>query len=135
MPLSWFFTLSFLFLFIHALPFIAQGVVPPSHSFTHVNEGEFGDYVVEYNANCRALRVSTSPFQLCFYNTTPDVYTIALRWERFGPSHECVGFGKQTAGFPSVKARRSRSAPTGILSWRMPMVVSFGNRTRWPKGS
>ncbi|KAL6535939.1 hypothetical protein OROHE_012783 [Orobanche hederae] len=79
MPLSCFFTLSFIFLFIHALPFIAQGVVPPSQSFNYVNEGEFGDYVVEYNANYRVLRVSNSPFQLCFYNTTPGAYTLALR--------------------------------------------------------
>ncbi|GER53209.1 curculin-like lectin family protein [Striga asiatica] len=72
-------TIPFLFILIHALPFIVQGVVPPSQTFNYVNEGEFGDYIVEYDANYRVLSVFNSPFQLCFYNTTPGAYTLALR--------------------------------------------------------
>ncbi|KAK6157361.1 hypothetical protein DH2020_011609 [Rehmannia glutinosa] len=56
-----------------------QGVVPPSQTFNYVNEGEFGDYIVEYDANYRVLPVFSTPFQLCFYNTTPGAYTLALR--------------------------------------------------------
>ncbi|GFP79607.1 epidermis-specific secreted glycoprotein ep1 [Phtheirospermum japonicum] len=79
MSMSCFFTLSLLFLFIHTLPFNAQGVVPSSQTFNYVNEGEFGDYIVEYDANYRVLPIATSPFQVCFYNTTPSAYTLALR--------------------------------------------------------
>ena len=45
MSLPCFFTLSFLLFCI-----CAQGVVPPSQTFNFVNEGEFGEYVVEYDA-------------------------------------------------------------------------------------
>ncbi|KAK6134679.1 hypothetical protein DH2020_031604 [Rehmannia glutinosa] len=40
---------------------------------------EFGDYIVEYDANYRVLPIFSTPFQLCFYNTTPGAYTLALR--------------------------------------------------------
>ncbi|KAF2287319.1 hypothetical protein GH714_039618 [Hevea brasiliensis] len=42
-------------------------------------EGEFGEYIVEYGANYRVLDPFAQPFQLCFYNTTPNAYTLALR--------------------------------------------------------
>ncbi|OAY28781.1 epidermis-specific secreted glycoprotein EP1 [Manihot esculenta] len=58
---------------------IAQASVPPSATFKYVNEGEFGDYIVEYGANYRFLDPFAQPFQLCFYNTTPNAYTLALR--------------------------------------------------------
>ncbi|KAI7743701.1 hypothetical protein M8C21_014967, partial [Ambrosia artemisiifolia] len=54
-------------------------VVPTSQTFTYVNEGDFGDYIVEYDANYRALTPFNNPFQLCFYNTTPNAFTLALR--------------------------------------------------------
>ncbi|XP_074290228.1 epidermis-specific secreted glycoprotein EP1-like [Silene latifolia] len=56
-----------------------QALVPASSTFKLVNQGDFGDYIVEYDGNYRALDVFTSPFQLCFYNTTPNAYTLALR--------------------------------------------------------
>lgn len=77
MSIHCFSILSFFFLVLYALPFTAQGVVPSSQTFTLVNKGEFGDYIVEYDANYRP--VFSSPFQLCFYNTTPGAYTLALR--------------------------------------------------------
>ncbi|KAL0399466.1 UNVERIFIED_CONTAM: EP1-like glycoprotein 4 [Sesamum radiatum] len=73
MSISCFVTRFFLLHVFHA-----QGVVPPSHTFSYVNEGDFGYYIVEYDANYRALPVYSSPFQLCFYNTTLSAYTLAL---------------------------------------------------------
>ncbi|XP_022877377.1 epidermis-specific secreted glycoprotein EP1-like [Olea europaea var. sylvestris] len=67
-----------LFLFF-AFSLIAQAVVPDSETFKFVNEGEFGDYIVEYGVNYRVLSISSTPFQLCFYNTTPGAYTLSLR--------------------------------------------------------
>ncbi|KAL0443597.1 UNVERIFIED_CONTAM: Epidermis-specific secreted glycoprotein EP1 [Sesamum latifolium] len=75
MSIPCFVTLFFLLL----LFFHAQGIVPSSQTFNFVNEGDFGYYMVEYGANYRALPVYSSPFQLCFYNTTPGAYTLALR--------------------------------------------------------
>ncbi|XP_002525645.3 epidermis-specific secreted glycoprotein EP1 [Ricinus communis] len=59
--------------------FIAQASVPPSATFKYINEGEFGEYIVEYDANYRVLDPFAQPFQLCFYNTTPNAFTLALR--------------------------------------------------------
>ncbi|MFS7984305.1 putative S-locus glycoprotein [Helianthus anomalus] len=67
---------------------ISEAVVSASDTFTYVNEGDFGDYIVEYDANYRALPPFTNPFQLCFYNTTPYVFTLALRMVNKG----VVGF-------------------------------------------
>ncbi|KAI4388257.1 hypothetical protein MLD38_000601 [Melastoma candidum] len=53
--------------------------VPPSSQFQFVNEGELGPYVVEYGGSYRVLNVFAAPFQLSFYNTTPDAFTLALR--------------------------------------------------------
>lgn len=68
------FAIAFLFLFA-----IAQANVPASNTFKNVNEGDFGEYVVEYQASYRVLDLFTFPFQLCFYNTTPNAFTLALR--------------------------------------------------------
>ncbi|KAJ6886750.1 hypothetical protein NC651_027184 [Populus alba x Populus x berolinensis] len=58
--------------------FIAHSTVPPSSTFKYVNEGEFGQYISEYFPDYRPLSLFTSPFQLMFYNTTPNAYTLAL---------------------------------------------------------
>ena len=77
-PTSFF--LSFLFIFsISISSFTAYASVPVKHTFKYVNDGEFGDYINEYNADYRVLPIFTSPFQFCFYNTTPNAYTLALR--------------------------------------------------------
>ncbi|KAI5662394.1 hypothetical protein M9H77_21717 [Catharanthus roseus] len=68
--------------FLLALSFlfsISQANVPPSNTFKFINEGEFGDYVVEYGADYRVLSLYTFPFQLCFFNTTPGAYFLGLR--------------------------------------------------------
>ncbi|XP_038898869.1 epidermis-specific secreted glycoprotein EP1-like isoform X1 [Benincasa hispida] len=67
--------LSFFFLFIS----LSLALVPPNETFRFVNEGDFGDFAVEYDATYRPLSISNSPFQLMFYNTTPNAYTLALR--------------------------------------------------------
>ncbi|GJU43265.1 epidermis-specific secreted glycoprotein EP1-like protein [Tanacetum coccineum] len=64
---------------IQLLSFNSEAVVPASDTFTYINEGDFGDYIVEYDANYRALSPFNNPFQLCFYNTTPNAFTLALR--------------------------------------------------------
>ncbi|GMN54381.1 hypothetical protein TIFTF001_023507 [Ficus carica] len=61
---------------------IAQAQVPGNETFKFVNEGEFGPYVVEYGGNYRVLSIYNGPFQLCFYNTTPNAFTLALRMGR-----------------------------------------------------
>ncbi|KAK4793843.1 hypothetical protein SAY86_011837 [Trapa natans] len=57
----------------------ARAAVPASAQFKYVNSGDFGDYIVEYDGNYRVLDPFNSPFQLCFYNTTPNAFTLALR--------------------------------------------------------
>ncbi|CAK7327666.1 unnamed protein product [Dovyalis caffra] len=71
------FSLCFLF----SISFIAHATatVPPSSTFKYVNEGEFGEYISEYVPDYRPLPISSTPFQLIFYNTTPNAYTLALR--------------------------------------------------------
>ncbi|KAI3769325.1 hypothetical protein L6452_00426 [Arctium lappa] len=72
-------SLLFFFISIQLLSTISLAVVPASDTFKYVNEGDFGDYIVEYDANYRALPPFNNPFQLCFYNTTPNAFTLALR--------------------------------------------------------
>ncbi|CAN1814854.1 EP1-like glycoprotein 3 [Linum perenne] len=76
-PLMSSFLLCLCFFFF--FPSTPQATVPPSGRFSFSNDGEFGPYIVEYNANYRLIRISNNPFQLCFYNTTPGQYTLALR--------------------------------------------------------
>nr|KAJ0196516.1 hypothetical protein LSAT_V11C700382430 [Lactuca sativa] len=78
-PHSIYATSLLLLLSFQLLSTISEAVVYASNTFTYVNEGDFGDYVVEYNANYRALPPFSNPFQLCFYNTTPNAFTLALR--------------------------------------------------------
>ncbi|KAF8024191.1 hypothetical protein BT93_F1399 [Corymbia citriodora subsp. variegata] len=101
---------SFLLL---SLSFLARAVVPPSAQFKFVNEGEFGPYIVEYDGNYRTTGIYSFPFQLCFYNTTPNAFTLALRmatmrseslrcwvWEanRGNPVRENATFALRTDG-------------------------------------
>ncbi|KAI3830329.1 hypothetical protein MKX03_020531 [Papaver bracteatum] len=53
--------------------FVAESTVPSSKTFKFINEGDFViAYIVEYGAAIRALPLYSSPFQLCFYSTTPN---------------------------------------------------------------
>ncbi|GLJ14021.1 hypothetical protein SUGI_0224120 [Cryptomeria japonica] len=49
--------------------------------YSYVNEGELGEYTVEYGASYRALSLASAGaiFQLAFFNTTPNAYTLAIR--------------------------------------------------------
>ncbi|ESR55748.1 EP1-like glycoprotein 4 [Citrus sinensis] len=69
-----------LFAFLPLVFSIANAQVPPSETFQFVNEGDFGDFIVEYGGDYRMLGIFNAPFQLGFYNTTPNAYTLALRW-------------------------------------------------------
>ncbi|KAJ6377288.1 hypothetical protein OIU76_026293 [Salix suchowensis] len=68
-----------IFFFVFNFTFLASATVPSSKTFKYINQGGFGQYSVEYAADYRVLPISTSPFQLCFYNTTPNAYTLGLR--------------------------------------------------------
>ncbi|KAJ9563343.1 hypothetical protein OSB04_008503 [Centaurea solstitialis] len=69
---------SLLFISFQLLSSISQATVPASERFTYVNGGDLGVYIVEYDADYRALPAFRNPFQLCFYNTTPNQFTLAL---------------------------------------------------------
>ncbi|CAN6558268.1 unnamed protein product [Malus baccata var. baccata] len=74
------FTMSLFSFFLFSLfAFIAQAQVPANQTFTYVNEGEFGPFITEYDASYRMLDPFAAPFQLAFYNTTPNAFTLALR--------------------------------------------------------
>ncbi|KAA8523998.1 hypothetical protein F0562_010571 [Nyssa sinensis] len=72
----------FLCFFTTATTTLAQ--VPANATFKFVNQGEFGDRIIEYDASYRVIRNDvytfyTHPFRLCFYNTTPDAFIFAIR--------------------------------------------------------
>ncbi|XP_010498030.1 PREDICTED: epidermis-specific secreted glycoprotein EP1-like [Camelina sativa] len=80
-PLNFFLTLL---LMSTTRTIVAQ--VPSNKTFKIINQGEFGDYITEYNANYRIIHTesqsnifSSGPFQLFFYNTTPNAYILAIR--------------------------------------------------------
>ncbi|KAG9456937.1 hypothetical protein H6P81_001445 [Aristolochia fimbriata] len=56
----------------------ARARVPDSDTFTLVNAGEFGEYFPENGASYRLLPIGNYLFQLCFYNTTPDAFHLAM---------------------------------------------------------
>ncbi|KAL4554122.1 hypothetical protein LXL04_039762 [Taraxacum kok-saghyz] len=68
-----------LFYFIFLSISLSSAVVPLADTFHYVNQGDFGEFDSEYAPSYRPLPPFTSPFQLCFYNTTPGVYTLSLR--------------------------------------------------------
>ncbi|XP_078164480.1 EP1-like glycoprotein 2 [Carex rostrata] len=58
---------------------LATSALAKVDTFTYVNQGEFGPYITEYDADYRVLPIATSPFQMAFYNTTPGAFYLALR--------------------------------------------------------
>ncbi|KAB2007590.1 hypothetical protein ES319_D10G040100v1 [Gossypium barbadense] len=68
-----------IFLLLFCSSNVANATVPPSRTFKYINEGETGELSVEYFADYRALPISLLPFQLCFYNTTPNAFTLGQR--------------------------------------------------------
>ncbi|CAI9092511.1 OLC1v1027767C1 [Oldenlandia corymbosa var. corymbosa] len=81
-PFSLFFIIPFLALHFHASTTEAQ--VPQKATFTVYNQGDFGEYITEYDAGYRILRHDEDiffafPFRLCFYNTTPGEFILGLR--------------------------------------------------------
>ncbi|KAK1302278.1 Epidermis-specific secreted glycoprotein EP1 [Acorus calamus] len=58
---------------------IAHAAVPVKNRLKYVNQGDFGEYSVEYGANYRLLGIGGTIFQLCFYNATPSAYVLAVR--------------------------------------------------------
>ncbi|GAY67648.1 hypothetical protein CUMW_258260 [Citrus unshiu] len=69
---------SFFFL-LTLISAVANAQVPANETFKFVNEGGLGEYFNEYNANYRMSGIYNDPFQLGFYNTTPNAFTLALR--------------------------------------------------------
>ncbi|OVA14811.1 Bulb-type lectin domain [Macleaya cordata] len=74
-----YFLLSFIFFSV-----VVQSQVPKNNTFQILNQGEFGEYIIEYDASYRIIRTDevsfyTYPFRLCFYNTTPNAHIFAIR--------------------------------------------------------
>ncbi|EXC18475.1 Epidermis-specific secreted glycoprotein EP1 [Morus notabilis] len=80
-PLSSHPTLLVFLLSLFVSTSIAQAKVPPNATFQFKNEGYYGDFLyIEYGATYRFFSdIFVSPFTICFYNTTPNAYTLALR--------------------------------------------------------
>ncbi|GJY09693.1 epidermis-specific secreted glycoprotein EP1-like protein [Tanacetum coccineum] len=64
---------------VHTHSSISNAIVPSADTFRYVNEGDFGEFESEYAPTYRPLNPFTFPFQLCFYNTTPNAYYLGLR--------------------------------------------------------
>jgi len=72
--------LSFLtLLFFSSAIVIAHAIVPQNETFKFVNSGDLGDFIVEYGGDYRMISIFNAPFQVGFYNTTPNAFTLALR--------------------------------------------------------
>lgn len=66
--------------FIFFTTFSTQAAtVPAANQFKYVNGGDFGERSVEYFADYRVTQLQTTPFAVCFYNTTPNAYSLAIR--------------------------------------------------------
>ncbi|XWS10093.1 hypothetical protein CRYUN_Cryun39dG0046000 [Craigia yunnanensis] len=146
MSLSPSFTMSLLcFSFLVLFSFNVRAAVPPSATFKFVNDGEFGPYIVEYRGDYRALSIFNSPFQLAFYNTTANAFTLALRmattrseslfrwvWEanRGNPVRENATFSLGTDGNLVLAdadgriAWQSNTANKGVVGFKL---LSNGN--------
>ncbi|XP_022717272.1 EP1-like glycoprotein 2 [Durio zibethinus] len=75
----------FQFIFLSLFAFATTlAKVPANQTFKFINQGEFGDRIIEYDASYRVIRNDVytflaPPFRLCFYNTTPDAFIFAIR--------------------------------------------------------
>ncbi|XP_010459246.1 PREDICTED: epidermis-specific secreted glycoprotein EP1-like [Camelina sativa] len=67
-------TLLSLFLLIS----LVRSQVPPLEQFRFLNNGDFGESTVEYGASYRDLGVIRNQFRLCFFNTTPNEFTLGI---------------------------------------------------------
>lgn len=73
---------TLLILYFLATSTVAQ--VPANATFKIINEGEFGEYITEYDAGYRVISNEVHdfyafPFRLCFYNTTPGEFILGMR--------------------------------------------------------
>ncbi|KAK8469379.1 hypothetical protein PHAVU_005G061160 [Phaseolus vulgaris] len=66
-------------LFFSSFTLIVHAIVPQNETFKFVNSGELGPFIVEYGGDYRMISIFNSPFQVGFYNTTPNAFTLALR--------------------------------------------------------
>lgn len=75
---------AFYFLLLTFFCIAIQAQVPAPQTFKFVNHGEFGRPPSEYQSTYRVIQAKnlnfyTHPFQLCFYNTTPGAYILAIK--------------------------------------------------------
>ncbi|KAJ6314289.1 hypothetical protein OIU78_017870 [Salix suchowensis] len=71
--------LLFSLFLILSFSIVAQSTVPSNSTFKKINTGEWAEALSEYSSDFRALDISSSVFQVCFYNTTPNAFTLAIR--------------------------------------------------------
>lgn len=70
--------LSF-FLLASIFVYVSHAIVPSERTFMYINEGnKLGSYAYDYMENYHSLPISKFPFTLCFYNTTPNAFVLAL---------------------------------------------------------
>ncbi|KAF5188082.1 Ep1-like glycoprotein [Thalictrum thalictroides] len=95
MSLSLSSSIPFIFLSILLIfSIVAKATVPASKTFKIINQGSFSDAFYapnEYNAWYRTTGIRALPFSLCFYNTTPNAFTLGLRMAR-QPSDNPINF-------------------------------------------
>ncbi|PWA55811.1 hypothetical protein CTI12_AA425740 [Artemisia annua] len=79
-------SLSFILLCLFISFSISNAIVPSADTFRYVNEGVFDQQDdiqyppnAEYTTTYRSLDLSTFPFRLVFYNSTPNAYYLGLR--------------------------------------------------------
>ncbi|KAG4971740.1 hypothetical protein AAZX31_13G252300 [Glycine max] len=131
--------------FFSSFTIIAHAIVPQNETFKFENSGELGPYIVEYGADYRMISIFNSPFQVGFYNTTPNAFTLALRvglqrseqlfrwvWEanRANPVGENATFSLGTDGNLVLAdadgriAWQTNTANKGVVAFRL---LSNGN--------
>lgn len=77
----------FLIVLLSISAIVAQAVVPRSKTFRFVLNSDYGPYATEYDASYRYIYITNfeeanMPFQLFFYNTTPDAFIFGMKMSR-----------------------------------------------------
>lgn len=127
--------LPLLFLSIKIFSCITQAnntTVPANETFHFVNEGKYFEHMLSDVGTYLPLDTivpSAGPFELCFYNTTPAAFTLAIRMG-FLFSHVVW---EANHGSPLVKIPPLHSGLMETLFLHKLMVSLYGNLTRLTK--
>ncbi|KAL8144205.1 hypothetical protein V2J09_017240 [Rumex salicifolius] len=103
-----------------------EALVPANNTFKYTNQGEFGIYINEYDATYRVLPIFAHPFQLGFYNTTPNSYTLSLRMGVARSESDRKWIWEANRGNPVKKNASLTFGPDGNL-----MLADADGRIKW----